>query len=306
MSSSDSTPSWSNCMISAAVKSLVMLPMWNASPVSTEVVPRTASPFAARATACSPSDAPTTVPGTVKAMELDSNELRQVCTGPAIAVAKPLSADSASRVVPPDAGAFEVVVEVSESVPHALTPANRAATIAAPATARTRGVTSSDEPQVRGGAAGRRRCGRGGGCRGRRSRDERRDEGHELGSEHRRERVVNRPGSDGGSNEPRAIQSASTASTPPAKSPSDTTADSTTSASAEHTPEPTSCCSSTTSTSASSTPPPENSSEPSPSTPPRTTNPPACHAPRNSETPEPEGSRVSDVARHHVRVGGGT
>ena len=46
-----------------------------------------------------------------------------------------------------------------------------------------------------------------------------------------------------------------------------TTADCTTSASAEPTPEPTSSCSSKTSTSASSTPPPANSSANSPSTP---------------------------------------
>ena len=53
--------------------------------------------------------------------------------------------------------------------------------------------------------------------------------------------------------------------------------DSTTSASAEPTPEPTSSCSSTTSTSASSTPPPANSSATSPSTHAATTNPPADH-----------------------------
>ena len=54
--------------------------------------------------------------------------------------------------------------------------------------------------------------------------------------------------------------SATTASTPPAWSPCAWPAASTTSASDEPTPEPTSSCSSTTSTSASSTPPPGNSS----------------------------------------------
>jgi hypothetical protein len=82
--------------------------------------------------------------------------------------------------------------------------------------------------------------------------------------------------------------SAPTASTTPASSPSESTDDSTTSASDEPTPEPTSSSSSTTYTSESSTPPPANSSANSPSTPPRTTNPPADHQdPPPKETGEP-------------------
>ena len=86
------------------------------------------------------------------------------------------------------------------------------------------------------------------------------------------------------------------ASTTPAASPCATTADSTTSASAEPTPEPTSSCSSTTSTSASSTPPPANSSANSPSTPTRdyqptgtpTRPPPGTpRPPRKRKNPEP-------------------
>ena len=88
-------------------------------------------------------------------------------------------------------------------------------------------------------------------------------------------------------------------------SPSASTADSTTSASAEPTPEPTSSCSSTTSTSASSTPPPANSSATSPSTPPATTSPPAH--PKAPPAPQKQTARtpmrvraVSDVLRHHT------
>ena len=88
----------------------------------------------------------------------------------------------------------------------------------------------------------------------------------------------------------------------PARQP----AASTTSASAEPTPEPTSSCSSTTSTSASSTPPPANSSANSPSTPPGTTNPerpPAAQ--RKSPEPKTQVQSYSYVLRHHTSGGGG-
>ncbi|MGY1682307.1 integrase core domain-containing protein [Geodermatophilus sp. SYSU D01176] len=78
----------------------------------------------------------------------------------------------------------------------------------------------------------------------------------------------------------------------------------TTSASAEPTPEATSCWWSRTSTSASSTPPPANSSASSPSTPPATTGPPASHPDpsRKSSRPDPRivGPGYADVLRHHV------
>ena len=80
-------------------------------------------------------------------------------------------------------------------------------------------------------------------------------------------------------------------------------ADCTTSASAEPTPEPTSCYSSRTCTSASSTPPPASSSATSSSIPARTTSPPVAHPaqPANDKRPNPQsvGSGVRDVLRHH-------
>jgi transposase InsO family protein len=91
--------------------------------------------------------------------------------------------------------------------------------------------------------------------------------------------------------------SALTGSTPTVRSPCATAASSTTSASAEPTPEPTSCSSSRTCTSASSTPPPANYCANSSSTPPATTSPPAApqalrpghHAhPANEQTPNPD------------------
>src|SRR5205807_7518477 len=72
---------------------------------------------------------------------------------------------------------------------------------------------------------------------------------------------------------------------------------STTSASDEPTPEPTSSCSSTAHTSASCTPPPANFSATSPSTPAATTNPPEGH---QDPHPHPnEGSTVRHVSRDH-------
>jgi carotenoid cleavage dioxygenase len=69
---------------------------------------------------------------------------------------------------------------------------------------------------------------------------------------------------------------------------------------AEPTPAPPSRCSSPTATFASSQPPPASSSGNSSSTRPAPTNP-----PENRKTPEPEGSRVSDVSRHHMVSEGG-
>jgi hypothetical protein len=77
-----------------------------------------------------------------------------------------------------------------------------------------------------------------------------------------------------------------------------------TSATAEPTPEPTSCCSSTTSTSKSFTPPPAISSATSSSTPDATTNPPANHPgqPRQKASPDLQtaGPGYTDVLRHHT------
>ena len=74
-------------------------------------------------------------------------------------------------------------------------------------------------------------------------------------------------------------ESGTTPSTKPARSPSDTAAVCTTSASGEPTPEPASSCSSKTSTSGSSTPPPANSSANWSSTPTATTSPERPKAP---------------------------
>ena len=87
----------------------------------------------------------------------------------------------------------------------------------------------------------------------------------------------------------------------------------TTSASAEPTPEPTSCCSSRTSTSASSTPPPASSSANSPSTQTATTSPPAAPRTDKKTTSRPVSkdreplAQVrghSDVLRHHTGARG--
>ena len=90
-----------------------------------------------------------------------------------------------------------------------------------------------------------------------------------------------------------------------------TTADCTTSASAEPTPEPASSCSSRTSTSASSTPPPANSSANSSSTPHRDYQPTGApkgptRDPRNEQHPDLQSQvrAVADVLRHHIGSGG--
>ena len=82
--------------------------------------------------------------------------------------------------------------------------------------------------------------------------------------------------------------SAPTASTSSENSPCATPAGYTTSASAEPTPAPASCCSSTTSTSESSTPPPANSSVNSPLTPPGTTNPATPQPAAQKRSPNPK------------------
>ena len=87
--------------------------------------------------------------------------------------------------------------------------------------------------------------------------------------------------------------------------PARRTADCTTSASAEPTPEPASSCSSRTSTSASSTPPPANSSATSPSTPARdyqpTGRPPGPHPQMTTaRTCKSQVRAVADVLRHHM------
>src|SRR4051812_33804529 len=103
--------------------------------------------------------------------------------------------------------------------------------------------------------------------------------------------------------------SAPTRSTPPDASPCAWPAGCTTSASAEPTPEPTSCSSSRTSTFASSTPPPANCCARSPSTQAVTTSPPADHRvqPRKSTSPDPRivGPGYTDVLRHHMAEGVG-
>src|SRR6478609_6502817 len=97
--SSASAPSWSSCMINAAVNSLVMLPMWNASSTAMGRESRTASPLATRSTDPSPREVATTVPGTANVMELVRYEVRQLSIGSAMDNANASSSGAADGLV---------------------------------------------------------------------------------------------------------------------------------------------------------------------------------------------------------------
>src|ERR1700712_1753958 len=99
-------------MISAAVNSLVMLPMWKASSTPVGRTPMTDSPLATKSTGPSPCDEPSTVPGTVNVIGPVWNEVGQVLIGAAIALANALPSEVPEVVVELD----EEVVELDEEV----------------------------------------------------------------------------------------------------------------------------------------------------------------------------------------------